>query len=79
MLAPAYYTEVIHTGKECKSNIIYGYRCDRVDCNEQYIGESARTFEERYKEEHLKAPSPINSHPTSTGHLATIKLNGCIA
>ena len=29
-----------------------------TECDDEYIGESARTFEERYKE-HLKAPSPI--------------------
>ena len=36
-----------------KSYIIYWYRCDIVDSNEEYIGESAITFGERYKE-----PSP---------------------
>ena len=29
--------------------------------------ESARTFGERYKE-HLKTPTPIHSHHTTTGH-----------
>ena len=32
-----------------------------------YIGESGRIFEDRYKE-HLKAPSPIHLHTTTTGH-----------
>ena len=41
-----------------KSNIIYWYRCGRTECDEEYIGESARTFDERFKE-HLKAPPPI--------------------
>ena len=41
-----------------KSGIIYRFKCNRVDCNGEYIGESSRTFGERYKE-HLKAPSPI--------------------
>ena len=36
-----------------QSNIIYWYRCGRTECNDEYIGESARTFEERFKE-HLK-------------------------
>ena len=36
-----------------KSGVIYRYKCDRVDCDE-YIGEAARNFEERFKE-HLKA------------------------
>ena len=38
-----------------QSNIIYWYRCGRTECNDEYIGESARTFEEKLKE-HLKAP-----------------------
>ena len=36
-----------------------------------YIGESVRTFGERYKE-HLKAPSPIDGNHTTTGHLTTM-------
>ena len=44
-----------------KSGIIYRYKCDRLECDEEYIGETARTFGERYKE-HLKAPSPIYDH-----------------
>ena len=31
-----------------QSNIIYWFKCGRTECDE-YIGESARTFEERYK------------------------------
>ena len=54
-----------------KSGIIYWYKCDRVECNEEYIGESARTFGERFKE-HLKCPSPIYDHSTITGHDTTI-------
>ena len=38
-----------------RSGVIYRYRCDRVEYNEEYIGESSRTFGERFKE-HLKAP-----------------------
>ena len=41
-----------------KSGIIYQYRCDRVDCNQEYIGESGGTFGERYKE-HLRGPPAI--------------------
>ena len=44
---------------------------DRVECNDEYIGESARTFGERFKE-HLKHPSPIYDHNTITGHDTTI-------
>ena len=36
-----------------KSGIIYWYKCEKVECNEEYIEESSRTFEERYKE-HLR-------------------------
>ena len=50
-----------------QSNIIYWYKCGRTECDDEYIGESARTFEERYKE-HLKASSPIFEHSNATGH-----------
>ena len=54
-----------------KSGVIYRYKCDRVDCDEEYIGESSRTFGERFKE-HQKAPSPIYNHFNTTGHNVTI-------
>ena len=40
-----------------------------IDWNvdEEYIGETARTFGERFKE-HLKAPSPIHDQSNTTGH-----------
>ena len=47
------------------------HKCDRVDCEDEYIGESARNFEERYKE-CLKAPSPIHDHVNISGHNVTI-------
>ena len=50
-----------------KSGVIYSYKCGRVDCDEEYIGESSRTFGERFKE-HQKAPSPIFDHHNITGH-----------
>ena len=50
-----------------KSGVIYRYKCDRVDCDEEYIGESSRSFGERFKE-HQKAPSPIFDHFNTTGH-----------
>ena len=55
-----------------KSGVIYKYQCDRVECDEEYIGESSRTFGERFKE-HLKAPSPIYDHQNTTGHNVTIE------
>ena len=30
-----------------KSGIIYRYNCDRLECDEEYVGETARTFGER--------------------------------
>ena len=59
-----------------KSGIIYRFKCHRVDCDDEYIGESSRTFGERFKE-HLKAPSPIYDHQNTTGHDTTID-NFCI-
>ena len=50
-----------------KSGVIYRYRCGRVDCEEEYIGESDRTFGERYRE-HMRAPTPIMDHQNTTGH-----------
>ena len=31
-----------------QSNIIYWFKCGRNECDDEYIGESARNFEERY-------------------------------
>ena len=33
-----------------KSGVIYRYMCNRVECDEEYIGESAGNFEGRFKE-----------------------------
>ena len=54
-----------------KSGVIYRYKCGRVDCDEEYIGESSRTFGERFGE-HQKAPSPIYDHSNISGHQVTI-------
>ena len=54
-----------------KSGVIYRYKYGRVDCDEEYIGESSRAFGERFKE-HQKAPSPIFDHSNTTGHQVTI-------
>ena len=55
-----------------KSGIIYRFKYNRVDCDDEYIGESSRTFGERYKE-HLKAPSPIYDHHRITVHETSIE------
>ena len=54
-----------------KSGVIYSYKCGRVECNEEYIGESSRTFGERFKE-HQKTPSPIIDHFNITGHSISV-------
>ena len=54
-----------------KSGVIYRYKCHGVECDEEYIGESAGTFAERFKE-HLKPPSPIYDHSNISGHAVTI-------
>ena len=43
-----------------------------MECDEEYIGESARNFGERFKK-HLKAPSPIHDHINISGHTVTIE------
>ena len=50
-----------------QSSAIYWYQCSNLDCDDEYIGETSRTFDERYKE-HLKAPSTIHHHSSQTGH-----------
>ena len=54
-----------------KSCILYWFKCDRLECDEEYIGETARTFRDKLKE-HLKAPSPIYDHSNTTGHNVNI-------
>ena len=40
-----------------KSGVIYRFKCDRMECDEEYIEESSRTVWLRLKE-HLKPPFP---------------------
>ena len=49
-----------------QSGAIYWYQCGDLGCDEEYIGETSKTFGERYKE-HLKAPSAIHHHSSWTG------------
>ena len=56
--------------KEKKSRVIYSSQCNHIACDEEYIGETARTIGERCKE-HLKQPSPIHAHIQQTGHSIT--------
>ena len=54
-----------------KSGVIYRYKCSQHGCKEEYIGESARNFADRFKE-HQKAPSPIFQHCNISGHSINI-------
>ena len=54
-----------------KSSIIYSYCCGGIGCDEEYVGESGRTFGERFKE-HLKTPSPIYHHQNISGHITSM-------
>ena len=53
--------------KDSKGGLIYSYQYPQLDCDDEYIGETARTLGERRKE-HLKQPSPIHGHSQATGH-----------
>ena len=52
------------------SGAIYWFQCRELACDEEYIGETSRTFGERFKE-NLKDPSPIHHHSYTTSHLTT--------
>ena len=56
--------------KDNKSGVIYSFQCNNITCNEEYIGETARTLGERHKE-HLKQGSPVCVHIQQTGHTIT--------
>ena len=63
-------TEKILFSKQ--NNIIYWFKCGKTEYDDEYIRESARTFEEQYKE-HLKAPSPISDHQNTTSHTTRVE------
>ena len=50
-----------------KSEAIYWFQCGDLICDDEYKGETCRTFGKRFKE-HLKDPSPIIHHSNHTGH-----------
>ena len=50
-----------------QSGAIYWYQCGDLGCDGEYIGETSRTFGERYKE-HLKPPSAIHHHSNQKDH-----------
>ena len=49
-----------------KSGVIYSFQCNHIACNEEYMGETARTVGERCKE-NMKQPSPIHAHIQQQG------------
>ena len=56
--------------QKCKSDLVYKCKCPQIDCNELYIGETERRFEERIidhnkrdKESHIYKYSSENSNP----------------
>ena len=53
-----------------KSGTIYWFQCGDFTCNDEYMGETFRTFGGRFKE-HLKDPSPIHHHSSNNGHPTT--------
>ena len=53
-----------------KSAAIYWYQCGEVIYNEEYLGQTSKTFGQRFKED-LKEPSPLHEHSTQTGHSTT--------
>ena len=53
--------------KSKQTGVIYQYQCPHIQCSSSYIGESGRSLGDRVKE-HLKAPSPIHLHSTTTRH-----------
>ena len=44
-----------------RSGVNYRFKCSQVDCEQEYLGESGRTFGDSLRE-HLRAPSPIYQH-----------------
>ena len=63
-----HFWQPIILGSACPCRIKF---YDKVECDEEYIGESARIFAERFKE-HQKAPSPIHDHSIRSGHEVNI-------
>ena len=50
-----------------QSSAIYWYQCGNLGCDEEYIGETSRTFHERYKET-PEGSLTYYHHSSQTGH-----------
>ena len=48
-----------------KTKVTFKYRCDRLACDEEHIGESTKTFGIRLKE-HFREPFPIYDYTNTT-------------
>ena len=55
----------------CENNILNNIIFFYLYFIQEYIGESGRTFGERFRE-HLKTPSPIFNHQNTSGHRRSI-------
>ena len=53
-----------------KSGAIYWFQNGDLTDDDEYMGETPRTFGERFKE-HLKEPFPVLNHSINTGHPTT--------
>ena len=49
-----------------KSGVIHRYKCARVDCEEEYIGNQAEVLQKG--SENMRPPSPIHDHYNTTSH-----------
>ena len=55
-----------------KNSVIYWYRYDKIDHDEEYIGDSSRMLGDRYRQ-HLNTPSSILDHQIKSGHTTTVE------
>ena len=55
-----------------KSGVTYWYKCDRIECEEDYVGVSSKVFGEIFKE-NLKVPSTIYEHQNTISHVTSVE------
>ena len=54
--------------KDKKSGVIYSYQCTNIACNEEYIGETARTLGDKMQGTSKASLSHPCTHPTNRRH-----------
>ena len=54
-----------------KGGVINRLKCDKIECDEDYISESKRSLGKRFKV-HLRAPLSIFDHVNTTGHPTSV-------